>query len=71
MYKHVGFTLVDGDACCMGIKKNLLLPCETLQEAAGGVACLSRSLSLSLSLPLSLSRSRFVREGLPIQLLKD
>jgi len=42
-----------------------------LQEAAGGVACLSRSLSLSLSLPLSLSRSRFAREDLPIQLLKD
>lgn len=47
------------------------LPCEPLQEAAGGVACLSRSLSLSLSLPLSLSRSRFEREDLPIQLLKD
>lgn len=44
-----------------GTKK---IPCGPLQEAAGGVACLSRSLSLSLSLPLSLSRSRFARVDL-------
>lgn len=49
-------------------------PCEPLQDAVGGVACLSRSLSLSLSLsrPLSLSLSRFEREFLPMQpLVKD
>jgi len=52
------------------INIKITLPCGPLHEAAGGVACLSRSLSLSLSLPLSLSRSRFAREDLLIQPLK-